>query len=91
MVDANFWVIAMWLAVYRADFLEKLLTLTPQVASLRGLNQVEVYYKDRLNWQRALSQFSGKIGFINLQFGGLEMHRNQNWRDLIQLPNVAVR
>jgi hypothetical protein len=90
MVDGGYWPFTMWFIVYRADLLEQLLTFD-KVTHIRGLNEVELYYKDKTNWQQALAHFSGKVGYVNMQFGGLEMQRNKNWDDLIYLPNQAVR
>jgi len=86
MADGEYWPIAMWQAVYRAEFLERLLTHEP-VAKLGSLGQVELYYKT--NWRSA--SLAGKLAYINMQFAGLEMHRNRNWRELIRYSNEAVR
>jgi len=90
IMDGQYWALPMWSTIYRADFLEKLLTYDV-VHTMKRLGEVELYYKNKDNWQVALPHFSGKLGYINMQFGGLEMHRNKNWQELISLPNTAVR
>lgn len=90
MVDGTFWPIYMWQTLYRATFLERVLTFE-NVRGCRSLGRVELYYKNKDNWRRMLESFPGKLGYINMQFGGLEMHRHGGWRELIRFPNVAVR
>ena len=91
MVDEAFWAVLMWQVLYRAEFLETIL-LFESARGRRTLGQVELYYyKNRDNWRRLLESFPGKLGYINMQFGGLEMHRNRTWREMMRFPNVAVR
>lgn len=90
MVDKAFWSIFMWQVLYRVEFLETLLTFEG-ARGCRSLGRVEQYYKTKANWRHALLHFSGKLGYINMQFGGLEMHRNKTWKKLVCFPNVAVR
>lgn len=90
IMDGQYWALPMWSTIYRVEFLEKLLTFDV-VPTMKRLGEVELYYKNKDNWQTALQHFSGKLGYINMQFGGLEMHRNKNWQELISLPNTAVR
>jgi hypothetical protein len=90
LMQGTYYAIPMWFTVFRASFLEKLLTLNDTVANLRGLGLVELYYKDMANWRDALKHIEGKLGYINMQFGGLEMQRNTNWQTLISLPNQPV-
>ncbi|MDQ7025246.1 MAG: SGNH/GDSL hydrolase family protein [Anaerolineae bacterium] len=91
LMQGRYYAIPMWFTLFRASFLEKLLTLNDTVANLQGLGQVELYYKDMDNWREALQHIDGKLGYINMQFGGLEMQRNENWQTLIHLPNEAIR
>ncbi len=89
MVDGRFWAVVMWMALYRAEFLESVLTLAP---TGRTLGQVESYYRNRSNWERLSHRFPGKLGYINMQFGGLEMHHHsQEWCEMIRFPNTPVR
>jgi hypothetical protein len=91
MMDGAYWAIPLWFTVYRCDALEKLLTLNERVARLRTLAQVELYYKDAENWRLSARELPGKLAYVNMQFGGLEMEHNRNWRELLALPNEAVR
>jgi hypothetical protein len=86
--DGRFWPIILWNAVYRIDFLERLLS-NPSVAGLAGLGPAEAWYKE--NWAGAWSNLKGAFGFINMQFGGLERERNLNWQELLALPNRPIR
>ena len=95
----SFHPIILWSAVYRADFLESLLKFSWGL-SPKSLGHIESYYKKRDGWYRTLGgipwcrqcpRLSGKLGFINMQFGGLEMHRDKNWEELIQMSNTAIR
>jgi hypothetical protein len=88
-VDGGYWPIALWFCLYRLDFLEELLSYAP-VQRIRNLGHVELFYKDKDNWRQFLKRVEGKFGYINMQFGGFEMHRNKNWQELLQLPNEAV-
>jgi hypothetical protein len=85
--DGRFWPVMLWNAVYRIEFLERLLS-HPGVAGLAGLGDVEAWYK--ANWSTAWRGLDGCFGFINMQFAGLERERNANWQELIALPNRAV-
>ena len=89
-IEQNYWPIALWFCIYRIDFLEKLLTFD-QVPGLKNLCHVEKYYKNKDNWEKFLQSVSGKFGYTNMQFGGLEMHRTEDWEELIKLPNTAIR
>jgi len=90
MVGGAFWPIYAWMVMYRVDFLERILTFEP-VRDITVLGAVEDYYRHRNGWLEALKHFSGKIGFVNMQFVGLEIHRNENWQEIITYPNSEVR
>ncbi len=89
MVDGRFWPFAMWFTIYRTEFLRRILTFA-DVPNLVHLANVEDYYRINENWKRFVSQIDGEIGFINMQFGGFEMHQHGCWNDLIELPNDPV-
>lgn len=89
-IEGNYWPIALWFCLYRLDFLEKLLDY-PGVKRMKHLAHVELFYKNTENWHRFIEGYNGKFAYINMQFGGFEMHRNENWRELINLPNHPVR
>lgn len=90
MVGKAFWPIYAWMVMYRIDFLEKVLTFEP-VCEVTVLGAIEDYYRHRGGWLELLKRFPGKLGYINMQFGGLEIHRNANWREIITFPNSEVR
>lgn len=90
MAAGNFWPIAMWNTMYRSDFIAALLSFE-YVSKLPRLGQVEKYYKNESNLKRLLENNPGKVGFINMQYGGLEMHRNKDWEDLLKMPNISVK
>jgi len=89
MLSERFWPVVGWSSVFRIDFLEWLLT-REGVTDLPNLGQWEVYYRRSENWERVMD-YGGRLGYINMQFGGLEMHHNQNWRELLSYPNEPVR
>ncbi|MCH7535876.1 MAG: hypothetical protein IH948_09085 [Bacteroidetes bacterium] len=88
MVD-GYWPITLWFCLYRLRFLKKLL-MNSGVKKIRSLGYVELYYKDPSNWEKLIRIYPGKIGYINMQFAGLEMTRNRNWKELISFPNTAL-
>jgi len=87
----RYWPIAMWFSIFKLSFLKTLLEWA--VANdARHLAHVEMYYKNNGGFQRVLNTFSGdSFGYINMQFGGIEMHRNRNWKELLCMPNDAIR
>lgn len=89
VLESRCWPIVLWLSVYRTEALEKLLTRAIAHEHTE-LGRTELYYREKDNWpQLWLSQ---KLGFINMQFGGGEMHRNpKRWQELISFPNIEVR
>jgi len=84
VLKSRCWPVVLWLSVYRAKFLEELLA-----RSNIALGLVELYYRNENNWGE--QQLSKKLGFVNMQFGGLEIHRNKNWREIVSLPNTPVK
>lgn len=88
-MDGDYYAIPMWSAVYRIDFLERLLTLNTRISAHRTLGAVELYYRN--NWANIYSQLQGDFGYINMQFAGLETQRNSNWQTLLHYPNDPVR
>ena len=90
MIGEKSYPIVFWSVIYRVEFLESLLTYRPALG--RGsLADVERFYLDPANWHEALKTFSGKLGYINMQFGGIEMEHNKNWEELLRVPNQPVR
>lgn len=89
VIESRCWPICLWQAVYRAEYLEEVLSQAIEHGR-EVLGRVEVYWRYRANWPK--SWLSMKLGFINMQFGGFEMHRNADcWGELIRFPNIAVR
>ena len=89
-IEGQYWQIALWFCIYRLDFLQKLLC-NDSVRKMQHLAHVELYYKNKENWQKFINGLEGKFGYINMQFGCIEMHRNTNWRELISLSNEVVK
>ena len=88
-IDNNYWPIALWFCIYQVDFLEKILTFC-DINKYKSLGLVESFYKKPANWKRLLDEVSGQFGYINMQFGGFEMHRNKNWKNMINEPNEPI-
>lgn len=88
-LSKNYW-LALWMAVYRIDFLEELLTYG-SVPELKHLSHVEIFYKNKDNWHSFLRTRQGKFGYINMQFGGYEMDKSKNWEEILRFPNTAIR
>ncbi|MBN1764201.1 MAG: hypothetical protein JW860_03005 [Sedimentisphaerales bacterium] len=90
MAAGEFWPIALWTTVYRIDYLEQVLTFKEAVRK-NNLGEVEEYYTNNDVWQQFIKNYPGKLGFINMQYAGIEMEHNRDWRDLMKLPNEPVR
>lgn len=92
MINGSYWPLALWFAFYRVDFLisliERLVIIDPKATTLSA---AESFYRRKENWGKVVSESPGKLGYINMQFGGLEMHRNVNFLNLVSMPNVEVR
>lgn len=88
--EGAYWPVAMWFCIYRLDFLDFILDEGLKEGS-RHLANVESLFKNTNKFNLLLDKFKGtKFGYINMQFGGLEMHRNKNWHDLIDSENLPV-
>jgi hypothetical protein len=91
MIKGKYWPISLWSAIYRVDFLEKLLDIK-ELKKSKNLVDAEIYYRNPENWARSLKRnIEGKLGYINMQFCGIEMQNNIDWKALIQYPNSLVR
>ncbi len=90
MIGEKSYPVVLWSTLYRADWLERILTWEGARAC-RSLADIELYYLNPLNWGRLLLGFSGKLGYINMQFCGIEMEHSSNWAELISYPNDPVR
>ncbi|MCS3685476.1 hypothetical protein [Salinibacter ruber] len=92
IVGGQYHPIPMWFSLYRTSFLRTLLeTFRREREYVAALTWVEKFYKDKKNWRKISSNIEGEFGYINMQFGGLEMQWNENWEELVSLPNEPVR
>jgi len=93
MIDERYWpIVGGWKSMYRINFWEEVLTFDEAVTEMESTAEVERYFKfGEDNWQRFVDRFDGKVGYINMQFGGLEMEKNQNWEELVAYPNTPLR
>ena len=58
----------------------------------KHLAHVELYFKNGVGFQSLIeAPPDGSFGYINMQFGGIEMHRNKNWEMLLSMPNDPIR
>jgi hypothetical protein len=90
VIRGKYWPVAMWFCIYRLDVLSRLLDWA-DVDSTLHLAHVELYFKQEKGFTRLREEYrGGRFGYINMQNGGIEMHRNANWRDLLRLPNEAI-
>lgn len=89
--SGNYWPVAMWFCIYQLSVLKTLLEWAVAEGT-KHLAHVELYYKNGGGFQRLMKNFpAGTFGYINMQFGGFEMHRNPNWQELLALPNNPIR
>ena len=89
--SGRYWPIAMWFCIYRLSVLEMLLEWAVAEGT-KHLAHVELYFKNGVGFQRLLDTIPhGSFGYINMQFGGIEMHRNKNWEMLLSMPNDPTR
>ena len=89
--EGSYWPIAMWFCIFKLDFLKNLLRWA-LATDVKHLGHVEAFYKEKGGFRRVVDEYpQGLFGYINMQFGGFEMHRNSNWRELISGCNRAIR
>jgi hypothetical protein len=89
--SGRYWPVAMWFCIYRLSVLEKLLEWAVAKGT-KHLAHVELYFKNGVGFQRLIEAYpDGSFGYINMQFGGIEMHRNKNWEALLSMPNDPIR
>ncbi|MCS3657964.1 inhibitor of KinA sporulation pathway (predicted exonuclease) [Salinibacter ruber] len=92
LAKGEYFPITMWFTLFRASFLHRLFEICTTTDSYASpLVDVERFYKDVDQWREVVDDLSGELGYINMQFGGLEMHQNKNWKELVNLPNHPVR
>lgn len=89
--QGNYWPIAMWFSIYRLPFLKTLLEWAINT-NTKHLAHVELFYKSGGGFRMLMDAYpQGTFGYINMQYGGIEMHRNLNWRTLLSMSNEPVR
>ena len=88
----NYWALSFWTAIYKTDFLYDVLT-NPALDNHLHLVGAEAYYANQASFKKEIDsgRIKGQIGYINMQFCGLEMQHNKYWRELITYPNHEVR
>lgn len=87
----RYWPVAMWFCIYRLPVLKQMLEWA-LVHQTKHLAHVEVYFKSRGGFEKLLQAYpNGGFGYINMQFGGIEMHHNRNWSSLLKMSNEEVR
>ena len=89
-INGDYWPIALWFCIYKIELLEHVLS-SCNLSKYHSLGLVESYYKRPDNWKELLKGIRGQFGYINMQYGGFEMHRNKNWEVLINKLNEQVR
>jgi hypothetical protein len=90
MSQGKFLPIAMNFTIYRVGFLLGVLSLK-DIAKLHSLSDVEQYFKERANWQRVVQALPRKLGYINMQFGGINTDEQSDWQSILSLSNDEIR
>jgi hypothetical protein len=89
--NGEYWPIALWFCIYRLDFLIEILEYSISNGA-RHLADAEVILKSAVGFKWVIDRFpKSTFGYINMQFGGIEMHQNKNWRELLNLSNREIR
>lgn len=89
--EGRYWPIALWFCIFRLEALRDFLQWALE-KNVKHMAHVEEYFKEGEGFQRVMARYPfGKFGYVNMQFGGFEMHRNPNWQALISGDNEAVR
>lgn len=92
----HYWPVALWHSVFRLEvlktILERGLSIYGGTESLKRkvlgksihLCHVELTYKSNFGFNNLIKNYpKAKYGYINMQFGGFEIHRNPNWKQLM--------
>ena len=90
MSQGKFLPIAMNFTIYRVGFLLRVLS-SMDIAKLHGLSDVEQYFKERANWQVVVQTLPRKLGYINMQFGGIMTDEHSERQNIPGLPNDEIR
>lgn len=90
MCQGKFMPVTLNFTVYRTGFLLKLLS-SNGIDKLRKLSDVENYFMDNDNWQKVVKTLPRKLGYINMQFGGISTAGYNDWRSFLSFPNDEIR
>jgi hypothetical protein len=91
IIRGRYWPVAMWFCIYRLPVLAELLDRAI-LAGARHLAHVELHFRKEAGFEYLRTAYpNGRFGYVNMQYGGIEMHRNRNWRHLLELPNQPLR
>ena len=90
MCQGKFMPVTLNFTVYRTGFLLKLLSLNG-IDKLHQLSDVENYFMDNDNWQKVVKILPRKLGYINMQFGGISTAGYNDWRSFLSFPNDEIR
>jgi hypothetical protein len=83
--DSKYWFIPLWFCYYKVDFLISLFNKIDDL-DVKHLGQAEDFIKNNASISlRFINKFS--FGFINMQFGGFEMHRNRDYKKYLMQNN----
>lgn len=88
MISGAYYPLPMWSTMYRTDFLLRLFETTGMNLGDQ-LDRAEIHLRSPDVWT-SLCRNGGKLGYVNMQFGGFEMHRNTKWEEIIKIPNNPV-
>lgn len=86
----NFLPLTMNLTIYRIGFLLRILS-SRDIVKLQKLSDVEHYFKDPTNWQKLVQTLPRKLGYINMQFGGVRTEEYADWQNKLGQPNDEIR
>ena len=99
----DYWCVALWHSLFRLDILKAILERGlswrggKEIIKRKLLNRsihlchIELTYKSTIGLNSLIKQYPGtKYGYINMQFGGFEIHRNENWEELMSKNNEPL-
>ena len=88
--EGNYWPVALWFCIYRLPVLKKILEWAIAVEK-KHLGHTENFFKNENGFVKLANEYpKGSFGYINMQFGGFEMHRNKNWKELLKMENKGI-
>lgn len=87
--EGGFWPLPLYHVLFPAARLQALLELGVRRGH-KTLGEVETDYKDAALWSQSQHHLAGKFGYINFQFGGLEIHRTKIWSNIHRYANDPI-